>query len=241
MQRHHYVPFVALLVTLAALPQGARSQDVSLAGSLTVFGTGENTARPDTAEVQAGVITEAQTAREALKINATAMTTLVKSLTAFAIADSDLQTTAFGVTPLYARDSRGTQPAQPPGQVAYRVENRLHITVREISRLGELLDTLVAQGANTVYGVQFRVGTPQTLIDQARLAAVEDAQRKAALYAQATQSTLGRVLSLREESGSPPPPQPFGARALAAEAPVPVSPGEMLLTVRVVVTYELVR
>ena len=123
--------------------------------------------------------------------------------------------------------------------MSYRVENRVRLTIRELTRLGEILDALVTQGANTIHGIQFRVGEPQPVLDRARQAAVADAQHKATLYARAAGVTLGRVLSLREEHAPPPTPVLHAERMLAAEAAVPVAPGETTFTVRLVVTYEL--
>jgi uncharacterized protein YggE len=119
------------------------------------------------------------------------------------------------------------------------VENRVRLTIRDLGRLGAILDAVVTQGANTVHSIQFSVGDPTSVLDQARRAAVDDAQRQAALYAKAAGVTLGRVLSLREEQAAPPSPRPMAERMMAAEAAVPMAPGEATFTVRVVVTYEL--
>lgn len=219
------------------LPGVTLGQDTDTTPSLTVAGVGEASARPDLAEIQVGVITEAETAGEALHRNTVAMRALFDTVTAFKIADRDVQTTVLNVSPVYARGDRRTQPQRI---VAYRVENRVKVKVRDLTHLGSILDTLVAQGANTVHGIAFRVGTPQPLLDQARRAAVDDARRKAELYAKAAGVGVGRVLSIQEEHLRMPPPRPFAARTMAAEAAVPVASGESTVSVRVVITYQLV-
>jgi hypothetical protein len=218
------------------LPRVVLAQGREAVPLLTVVGTGEAAARPDTADIQAGVVSEASTAHEALSSNTAAMQALYATLGAFHIAERDIQTVAFHVSPLYGREDRR---GQPPRIVAYRVENRLRVTIRELARLGEILDALVTQGANTVHGIQFRLGDPKPVLDQARRAAVEEARHKATLYASAAGVTLGRVWSLREEQVPLPSPMPHAERLLAAEAAVPIAPGESTFTVRVVVTYEL--
>jgi uncharacterized protein YggE len=190
------------------------------------------------ANLQVGVMTEARTAREALNTNTTAMQALLKTLTSFTIADRDVQTTAFDIAPLYAQEPRS---GQPPRLTGYRVTNRVRVTVRDLGRLGEVLDALVTQGANAVDGIHFSIANPQPLLDQARRAAVEDAQRKAILYAQTAGVALGRVLSMHEEQVSLPSPRPFAARVAAEAADVPVAPGEATFSARLVVTYELGR
>jgi uncharacterized protein YggE len=233
------LPIYLVMLALALFtPAGSVcSQARDVVPVLTVVGSGEAAARPDTAEVQAGIVSEASTAREALDANTTAMQALYKTLTAFNMAERDRQTVAFNVSPTYSREERR---GQPPRIVAYRVENRVRLTIRELDRLGELLDALVTQGANTIHSIQFRVGNPKPVLDQARQAAVEEARHKATLYARAAGVALGRVLALREEQAAPPTPMPVAERMMAAEAAVPMAPGEATFTVRVVVTYELV-
>ena len=229
---------VLLAVTAMSLwPGYAFSQTRDAVPWLTVIGSGEATARPDTADMQVGVVSEASTAREALSANTTAMQALYTTLAAFHIAERDRQTTTFNVSPTYGREERR---GQSPRIVGYRVENRLRLTMRDLGRLGEFLDTLVTQGANTVHSIHFRLGDPKAVLDQARRAAVDEARHKATLYAQAAGVALGRVLSLREEEAPLPSPMPVAGRMMAAEAAVPMASGEATFTVRVVVTYELV-
>ena len=231
-----YLVILALALFTPAGPVCSQARDA--APVLTVVGSGEAAARPDTAEVQAGIVSEATTAREALDANTAAMQALYKTLAAFNIAERDTQTAAFNVSPMYAREERR---GQPPRIVAYRVENRVRLTIRALDRLGELLDALVTQGANTIHSIQFRVGNPGPVLDQARQAAVEEARHKATLYARAAGIALGRVLALREEQAPLPTPLPVAERMVAAEAAVPTAPGEATFTVRVIMTYELVQ
>jgi uncharacterized protein YggE len=228
--------FFLFAMMTVILPRTARSQARDTVPILTVVGTGEATARPDTADIQAGVVSEASTAREALSANTAAMQAFYTTLSGLHIAERDIQTATFNVSPMYGREERR---GQPPRIVAYRVENRVRLTIRDLARLGEILDILVTQGANTIHGIQFRVGEPQPVLDRARQAAVADAQHRATLYARAAGVTLGRVLSLREEHVPPPSPVLHTERMLAAEAAVPVALGETTFTIRLVVTYEL--
>ncbi len=215
----------------------ALAQDDDVTPSLTVSGEGKAMARPDMAEVQTGVITEAETASAALEANSNAMQMLFDTIAKFEIEERDVQTTAINLSPRYARRTSSV----PQRIEGYRAENRVRIRVRDLARLGKVLDALVTQGANTLHGIQFGVASPQPLNDQARRAAVADAQRKAALYAEATGVTLGRVMSLREMQVGILPPRPLIARTMAAEAAVPIAPGELTFTIWVTMSYELVK
>ena len=237
-------PFTPLLILMLLggglvgwLPTMAQAQVAAGKPMMTVTGIGHATAQPDQAEIQVGVLTESVTAREALDSNTTAMQALFKTLAAFQIADRDIQTTSFTVSPVYARRDR---EHDLPRIAAYRVENRVSLNLRGLAQVGKLLDTLVTQGANTVHSIQFTVADPQPLLDAARQQAVQDARRKADLYAKAAGVAIGRVLSMQEEGTGVPSPRPMFARTMAAESSVPVAPGESTFSARVTMIYELI-
>ena len=237
---------VALAAIVSSAPSAAMSQEQSQPGrppmmrlpeppSITVVGSGTAAARPDTAEVSAGVVTQAATAAQALAQNNAAMEKVIKAVTAAGIAEKDIQTTNVSVIP---QRRPGRQEAQPPDIVGYEVSNQVRIKVRDLTVLGRLLDALVGQGANALGGISFSVGDPAPVLDQARTSAMADARRKAEVYARAAGATLGPLLSIRE--GAAPVPR-FGGempRAMAATA-VPVAPGEQEFQVSITVTYAL--
>lgn len=230
--------FLTLVCGDVAAPfNTAHAQDDHITPSLTVSGEGKAMARPDMAEVQTGVITEAETPGATLEANSTAMQMLFDTIAKFDIEERDVQTTSVNLSPRYAQQTRSVLQRIE----GYRAENRVQIRVRDLARLGKLLDALVTQGANTLHGIQFGVVSPQPLQDQARRAAVADAQHKAALYAEAAGVTLGRVMSLREMQGGILPPRPSIARTMAAESAVPIALGELTFTVWVTISYELVK
>ena len=204
--------------------------------SITVVGSGSAAARPDTAEVSSGVVTQAATAAQAVAQNNAAMDKVLKAVTALGIPDKDVQTANFNVMP-QRRPGRQDQP-QPPEIVGYEVSNQVRIKVRDLAVLGRLLDTLVGQGANAVGGVSFSVGEPAPVLDQARTKAMADARRKAEVYAQAAGLKVGAVLSIREAPAAFPRPGLEMPRVMAMSA-VPVAPGEQEFQSSITVTYEL--
>jgi len=200
--------------------------------SITVVGSGVASARPDTAEVSAAVVTQAVTAANALAQNTVRMDKVLKVVTGLGVPDKDIQTTNISVSPQRRQARPGPHPADIVG---YEVSNEVHIKVRDLARLGQLLDALVSEGANTLGGVSFSIADPVPLLDQARTKALADARRKAEVYAAAAGVKLGRVLLIRE---STPIARPFGRQVLAASA-VPVAPGELELQAGVSVTYAI--
>ena len=225
--------FLALgfLLGLAFAPSSAIA-DEDQRRRITVTGRAEIQAVPDVATLSIGVETEAKTPGEALSDNAVRMTAVMKRLKSTGIAEKDLQTNQLGIWPIYA------ERQHPRTTVAYRVSNQLTVTIREIERLGAILDEAVADGANSVNGPTFSIAEPEPLLAQARDAAVKDAIAKAERYAAAAEVKLGNVLSIDEKGGG----GPVFARQMRAEtmaASTPVAPGETSIADSVTMTFAI--
>jgi uncharacterized protein YggE len=201
--------------------------------SVTVVGRGEAAARPDMALVQLGVVTQNKAAAQALDENNNAMTQLLKSLADHGVAEKDVQTTNFNVAPQYRQDDRGRHI---PEIVGYQVTNNVRVKVRQLSRLGKILDDVVKVGANQIHGISFSVSEPAQYVDDARRKAVADARRTAELYAQSAGAKLGQVLLIQEHAMQPLRGDFVGLARAAAEA-VPVATGEQEFHASVTITY----
>jgi uncharacterized protein YggE len=224
---------VALIAAefLAAAPLVSAEE---LAPSITVMGSGSVSGVPDTAEVNAGVVTQAATASQAMSQNNATMAQVLKALTALGIADRDIHTTNVSIVPQRA----STQPSRPAPSpvIGYEVTNQVRVRVRNLSSLGRLLDTLVSQGANALGGIGFSIADPAPLLEQARTKAIGDARQKAQVYATAAGVKVGRVIFIRDTSAGP--PRPMAGRMMAMAA-TPIAPGEQEVEVSVSVTYAL--
>ncbi|MDE1172623.1 MAG: SIMPL domain-containing protein [Parvibaculaceae bacterium] len=221
--------------SLMMLAPSARADSSTSPGSLTVTGTGQASATPDRASVQTGVVTQGATAAEALSANTTAMNAIVKGLSDLKIAPEDMQTSQFSVSPVYNQTPNSTEPPRITG---YEVTNALTVTVKKIGDIGSILDRLVSLGSNRIEGINFSVSEPDALLDKARGDAVNDALRKAKVYAEAAGVALGRIDSITE-SGSGQPPQPRMMRMMAADSAVPVSPGQQTLEAGVTLVIDI--
>jgi uncharacterized protein YggE len=104
--------------------------------------------------------------------------------------------------------------------------------------LEQLLDTAVQAGGNTIQGIQFEISNPGQVLDQARQAAVEDAQHKAEQLTSLLDTQLGEVLTIDETSQIPLPIIKETA-AMDQMATVPIEPGTQSLRVDVEVTWLL--
>ena len=226
------------LALLGAQSVPARAQQEPRVANLDMVGRGTVTAAPDMATVTSGVVTDRDTAAEAMAANSEAMTAIVDAIKAAGIEPRDIQTSGFSVAPRYAGydSSSGNNAARIIG---YRVTNNVTVKVRDLTGLGTLLDAMVGTGANAVGGIGFIVSEAETLKDEARRAAMADARRKAELYAEAAGVQLGRILSISEQVGYQPKAMMVRNFAAAEAASAPVEAGEESLEVQVNVTWEL--
>src|SRR5690606_2725660 len=94
---------------------------------------------------------------------------------------------------------------QPPTITGYQASNTVSIKVREIDRLGKVLDALVASGANQINGPSFEIDEPEAVYDEARRAALEQAQQRAKMYADSLGMQVKRIVSISEGGGFQPP------------------------------------
>lgn len=222
------------LLALAA-PALAQQGD-SPQRSITLQGEGEASAAPDLAVIIGGTQVQARTAKEAMDDNSRAMRQVQEALRAADIAERDVTTSGLSLRPVIER-----QPNTNRARVAgYTASHRLQVRVRDLAKLGDVLDRMVSAGANQVDGLDLTVADWSKKVDEARAAAVADARRKAEILASAAGARLGRVLTIVEHGG-PPVPVLRRAAPMAAQAEaVPVATGDQTFNLSVSVTWELI-
>jgi hypothetical protein len=227
---------IALLMSTTLVACSQADANAAPERTFTVSGHGEARAAPDIAMVSAGVRTQAATAKAALQANTAAMSGVFKSMKALGIADRDMQTSNFSVSPVYEPYRDGQ--TGPQKVIGYQVFNQVTVTIRELARLGEALDTFVSAGSNELAGVSFSIDKPDPLQDEARVAAIKDAMHKADLMTRAAGVKLGRLMTMSESGGvRPMPAAPMAMRA--EKASVPIAAGEQQLDADVTLTYEI--
>jgi uncharacterized protein YggE len=230
--------FGLAVAAIASLATPALAQ-TDVTPAISVTGEGTVSVPPDLAQIDAGVASDAKTAREASEANNAAMGKVLLALKGAGIDEKDYQTSRLSLQPQYA-NRPGSAVAGPATVVGYRASNRVSIKVREITKVASVIDTLVTAGANDVGNINFTVTQASKLLDEAREKAVADARRKAEIYAKAAGVALGAPLSIAEE-GAPVPL--FRAKAMAmapmeSRAP-PIAQGEETLSVTVSMTWAI--
>jgi uncharacterized protein YggE len=222
---------VALACGLSAAPASAQMVAPAM---ITVSGEAHVSVPPDLAEIDGGVTSEAKTAHEAANANNDAMGKVLLALKAAGLAETDLQTSRLSLQPVNAPNRA---PGGPMQIVGYRASNRVTLQLHDVSKVASMIDTLVSAGANDIGGINFGVSEASRLLDDARVAAIADARRKAEIYAKAAGVILGSPLSISEGGGAL--PMQFRKMAVGMAAATPIAQGEETLQVSVSVSWAI--
>ena len=218
-------------------PVQSTIQMIQTQPSLNLSATGEVKVAPDMATITFGVVTEAPTAREAMARNAARMTEVAAAMRRAGLGDRDIQTSGLNLQAQYDYVEN-----QPPKLRGYQANNRVTVTIRDLTKVGTTADAVVAAGVNQIDGIAFGLQDPKAAEDEARRMAVTALQSKARLYAEALGVTLGGIRSLNEGGGYQ-PPQPITlqyARAeMADSASTPISGGELSVKIDITGVYDL--
>lgn len=239
-------PLVLALALSIGIPMSACAQPQTNAGYaipadgtlLSISSSAESRRVPDVATISTGVVTQAADANAAMRANAVQMDKVMAAIRAAGIAERDVQTSGINLNPQYRYIEN-----QAPAITGYQASNTVNVKVRDLSKLGKVLDAFVASGANQVNGPSFEVDKPDEAYDEARVEALKKAQARAKAYADALGLKVRRIVSISEGGASFPRPMPM-IRAMAADAMMKetaVSPGETALSVSIDVVFELGR
>lgn len=222
----------------AAAPQAAEGSDAT-PRLLNVSGKGTATAAPDVVYVELGVDVKSTSASEAVSESTDRMTKVMEAIKALGVEEKDIQTIAYNIWVEDEYDKQGN----PTGKRNYHVANQVRVTLRDLDQVGTLLEDALEAGANTVGGIRFGVEDPTSLQEEARDKAIVDARARAEQLAQGLGVTLGEPYTISEHGVAVPRAENVmlmeAPRAAAGGAPVPVSPGELSISVQISVSWSI--
>lgn len=159
------------------------------------------------------------------------MTAIIAAIKALGIDEKDIKTSSIDLSPQY--NNSGTKI------VGYRMSEQLQITVRDLDKAGDVVDTATAKGATEVNGMSFEVGEPTGAMDEARAAAIAQARTSAQKMAAAAGVSIGAVVSISESSVSTPGPFYYGEAIRDAAAMTPIERGTQDVQATVTVVFEI--
>ena len=228
------LPLLAGVMLMTATPSFAHDTETSI-GKITVSATGNSYQAPDVATVSAGVVTQAATAQEAMRANASQMNAVMDSLKAAGIQQRHIQTSQLSLNPQYDYQNR-----KQPRITGYEARNTVTARSEDLDQVGPMLDALVSSGANNINGINFSIKDAKAAKSEARIEAVKDARRKAEEMAAAAGVSLGKILQMSESSHQSGPRPMMRAMAMdTAESSTPIAGGEQALSVTVNMTFAI--
>jgi len=230
----------ALAAVLVAAPIGSAQtipvQPQSTPG-VSVVGVGIVLAQPDVARITIGVEVFDASLANAQAQAARQMDAVVSKLKAAGIAENDIRTVSYTITPQYDQSNNQNQPVLR----GYTVQNLVEVRTTNVAGLGQLIDDAVAAGATRIYGITFEASDTESLKNQARDQAMANAAAKAQQLARGANVALGKPIVIEESDTSGVNPiQAIAPRAAAAPAATtPIQPGQLQVSTTVRVTYAI--
>lgn len=189
------VILAALLLTALAAPALAEDDPtIRVSGNATV------SLAADTAVVQVGVNTRKTSVQEAQSENAALMNAVIEAIKAAGVADKDIITSQFNVFSNY--EYRTESLGRESRTLYYEVQNNVSVTIHDMSMIGAVLDTAMAAGANTSYGITFSSTEENEAYLKALARAYEDAEKKAQVLCAAAGKTLGTLTLINASQSS---------------------------------------
>lgn len=238
---------IAMLLILSVILVGCGANPA--AGSeekppqISITGYGEAKGAPDLASVQLGVTYVDPDLGYALDEANRIIENVTEKIVSQGVSSSDIQTTNYSIWP---EESFDPQTGMPSGETRYRIDISLGVTVRDVERIGELINAGLESGATTVHGISFAIDDPSNLEAEARTAAIADARERAEQLAAGFGMKLGDPVSIGEGIGIGYGPAysiglkgDLGGGGYGAGVPSSVSPGQSTVGVQVSVIYDL--
>ena len=215
------------------MPDEPRHSDPET-GTIVVAGTGRVSVEPDIADLRLGVSVARPTVDSARAVAAETMDAILTAVADAGLERRDVRTTLLSVQPRYDyRENR------QPLLTGYELANMVEVTVRDLARLGDVVDGTLRAGATSMDGLSFRVADRAPAEREARLRAMAEARSRAEVLAEAAGLAIVGVSDIVEGVvASPPEPRYKAARMTVSEdASTPVEAGSLEIAVSVTVTY----
>ncbi len=209
------------------------------ARTITVDAEGKITAKPDIALIDLSVVSQGKTVKAVTQDGNTKMAQVTDAVKKLGVDPKDITTSQYNLYPQYVYLER-----QSPRIDGYNLTQQIHVKVRKLEIVEDVLDGGIAAGANQVGQLSFDIDDSSQLKKEARQRAFTTAKEKAQEMANAAGVRLGRVITFSEGTGYQPPMfANYEMKAMdAAGSAMPeaaIEPGSKELNLTVSVTYEI--
>lgn len=209
---------------------------------ISVEGQGKAYIVPDVAKVVLGTTANGAASDVLVSENTKKVNEIIKVVKALGIAEEDIKTVNYNLSPRYVWDS--TKGNVPDG---FTIDQSIEVKIRDFDKIGELLAQTAKAGANNTGGLTFIVDNEDKAKAEARKEAIKKAKTKASEIAGQTGLKLGKVIYFNEYTNNPgyyydeASVKSFSTPEAAmdiVDAPI-ISPGQNEINVTVNLTYRV--
>ena len=223
---------VFILFLFLVLPTAAQDAANKPPPSIQTSGEAVVTAKPDRAQIDIGVVTQADNSQNAASKNATQLGAVLAQLKQLLGTGADVKTISYSLSPNYRYPTGGGEPTI----IGYTATNVVRVTLDDLTQVGKVIDTATGSGANRIQSLQFTLKNRETVEAQALTEAARNARKKADTLAAALGVNILRILSVSESSPVIVPVRSVAyARAEATSTPIESGTIEVQATVSLVV------
>lgn len=238
---------ILTIAALSLMPFAAVSDD-DIVRTISVVGEANIAMVPDRATITTEVRAEQMDLDAAKKEHDSKLRNLLKLAKKYDIDDADQRTNYGRINPQW--EWKRTKPNNTNERVfkGYLVSTSVSFTLKDFDDVGPFLEDVVRTKPNSMNGPNYHIKDQKPIRDKARIAAMADANKKAAALAKEGGIKLGKPITISDRYQSAPKPilrRSYGkAEMMTADmamSPAPVAPpsGEQKVHAQVYVTYEL--
>lgn len=225
------------VLALFLVPMSSFAHEAPRTPTMTLTATASVSTDADLAMITLGMQTVSADAGTAMQINSEKMNLAFATLEKHGVNDSDLSTSSISLTPRYEK-RKNQDVGVAPEIVGYHVSNQLVVTVQDVGILGDVIDSLVNAGINSIQSIQFDVADKSEIYDNARELAAKEVNDMARIYADSLGATITGVINIIEASNQH---EMYNTRSMMMDSPstTPVAEGDVSVSVKVTVTYSI--
>jgi uncharacterized protein len=267
VQKKRFFNAIMAVVVLLALFLGVKvvngvkeHSSLDQPSQISVSGTGEVFAIPDTGSFSFSVTEEAKTVTEAQDKASKKVNNIIAALKEMGVDEKDIKTVNYSSYPKYEYSNSVCPPVQPyssdrpattvycpPGKqvlTGYQVDQSIAVKVRDTEEAGAILTKVGSFSPGNISGLDFVIDDPDTIQAQARDKAIADAKAKAKTLAKSLGVRLVKITSFQENGGGYPAPyygyDAVGKGGVTLQAANPETPvGQNKISSTVVIVYEI--
>lgn len=233
MARKTIIAGVIFQTALALWTGGRTWAQVEKTPSIRVTGEAEVTASPDQAEIDIGVVSQAEKAEAAARANAERLDRVLRALRALLGAGAEIKTTGYSLSPNYRYPKGGGAPVV----TGYTATNMLQVKTDKMALLGKIIDIAAPASANRIQRLRFGLKDEKAAVAEALGRAAANARAKAEAIAASLGLKIVQILQV-EEAGPVRLPRPMleASQMRAAAVPTPIEPGAITINASVTLT-----